>query len=58
MKHLNHSQNLLRVVQRRRIAAFIWIIYDQHADKYVGFVNYGAAIVEPDEQPATEALVF
>ena len=34
------------------------IIYDQHADKYVGFVNYGAAIVEPDEQPATEALVF
>ena len=34
------------------------ILYDPQTDHYVGFVKYGAAIVEPDEQPATEALVF
>ena len=28
------------------------------ADECVGFVKYGAVIVEPDEQPAIEALVF
>ena len=34
------------------------IIYNPHADKYVGFFNYRATIIEPDEQPAPEALVF
>ena len=34
------------------------ILYDRHTDDYVGFVKYKAAIVDPDEQPATEALAF
>lgn len=34
------------------------ILYDPHANHYVGFVKYRTANVEPDEQPGTEAPVF
>ena len=34
------------------------VIYDPKKDQYVGFINYGGAVVEPSEELASEALAF
>ena len=34
------------------------VIYDPKKDQYVGFINYGGAVVEPSEKLASEALAF